>query len=194
VDAADLARRFGLGRAALALAVIAAVTAAVPARADPVRPQATTAYGGRISRAQVMRRAADWVRRDVAYSQDNRLAVWDLHRGRRYRPDCSGFVSMAWAINPRQPGLGRALVTWELPRVSTRIRWAQLQRGDILLRLVPANRAAEHVQLFVAWADPARTRATVLEQSGRAHGMRRAIVVVAVARHAYLPYRYRLIF
>jgi hypothetical protein len=176
------------------LAVTVAMSAAlVVAPQCPAAGNARSAYGGPINRTQVMVRALDWLRRDLAYSQDNREARWDLHRGRRYRPDCSGFVSMAWAIDPRRPGLGRALVTWELPGVSTRIPWRRLRRGDILLHLQPANRAEEHVQLFAGWVDPARTRAWVLEQSGRAHGMRRKAVVLAAARRGYLPYRYRRI-
>ena len=45
--------------------------------------------------------------------------------------------------------------------------------------------------LMRTWADRGRTRAWVLEQSGRADGMRRKAVAVAEARRGYLPYRYR---
>lgn len=182
---------------AVALAASGAFVAPTPGRAAPASPArdhgGPTArnYGGPVARTQVMLRGLDWLRRDVAYSQDNRKAVWDRSRGRRYRPDCSGFVAMAWALDPRRAGLGRAPVTWELPAVSTRVRWDQLRRGDILLRLDPANRAREHVRLFAGWADRGRTRAWVLEQSGRADGMRRKAVAVAEARRGYLPYRYR---
>jgi hypothetical protein len=169
-----------------------------PAQAQSARQTAghaaaTTTYDGRISRTVVIRRAADWLRRDVAYSQDNRKAVWDLDRGRRYRPDCSGFVSMAWALDPRRPGLGRALVTWELPGESTRIDWRTLRAGDILLKLVPADRAREHVVMFVGWIDRARTRAWIVEQNSTRYGMRRKSITVAGVRHAYSPDRYRRI-
>jgi hypothetical protein len=140
-----------------------------------------------------MLRALDWLRRDLAYSQDNRRGGWDRNHGRKYRRDCSGLVAMAWAIDPRGSGLGRAPVTWELPRYSTRVSWPRLRRGDILLRLVPANRAAEHVRLFAGWVDSGRTRAWVIEQSGSAQGMRRITVAVAAARGTYVPYRYRRI-
>jgi hypothetical protein len=159
-----------------------------PARAAGLR------YGGLISRAVVMYRAHDWLRQGVAYSQDNRLARWDLPRGRRYRPDCSGFVSMSWALETRAPAPGRALVTWELPSVSATIRWSSLREGDILLRLVPANRAAEHVMLFERWLDAAHTRAAILEESSRTRGMLRLLIrVPTVARAGYRPYRYRQI-
>ena len=175
--------------------ILAAAAAALvgPAPSQAASGGSAVVYDRPISRTQVMVRALDWLRRGVSYSQDNRRASWDLNRGRRYRPDCSGFVSMAWAIDPRRPGLGRALVTWELPTVSTRIRWSQLRRGDILLRLDPVHRANEHVRLFAGWVDAARTRAWVIEQSGRAHGMRRQAVVLSAARRGYLPYRYRRI-
>lgn len=181
-----------LTRLGLALGLALALAPPAPARALPVSPG--PAYEGRISSAVVMRRAADWLRRDIPYSQDNREARWDVGHGRRYRPDCSGFVSMAWALDPRLPGRGRALTTWELPRVSTRIGWTQLRPGDILLRLAPGNRAKGHVVLFEAWVDAAKTRFWIVEQSGPAYGMRRKTVTVAGVRGPFQPYRYRRIF
>ena len=182
------------GRRWLGLSVVAVLALAgpVPAPAPAAAALPATVYGGRISSATVMRRAANWLRRDIAYSQDNRRARWDLGHGRRYRPDCSGFVSMAWALETR--GAGRALVTWELPRVSTRIGWSRLRPGDILLRLVPENRARGHVVIFQAWVDRTRTRAWIIEQSGREFGMRRKTVTVAGVRNAFHPYRYRRIY
>lgn len=176
---------------AVALVMATVLSPAVPASAAP--PPAVRAYDAPIGRTQVMLRALDWLRRDIPYSQDGRLARWDAGQGRRYRPDCSGFVSMAWALDPRRPGLGRAPVTWELPQYATRVSWNRLRRGDILLRLVPSNRAAEHVQLFAGWAGSARRSAWVIEQSGTRYDMRRRTVVVAQARRTYLPYRYRRI-
>lgn len=146
-------------------------------------------YGGRVSRATVMARAHDWLRRGVRYSQHNGRARWDVNRGRRYRPDCSGFVCMAWAVDSRDPRYGRALTTWELPRVATRIGWAALQPGDILLR----TRRRHHVRLFESWADPHHATATVIESSGKAGGMRRHVVTVSRAARFYRPYRYRRI-
>ena len=180
--------------AVVLLTSAAALIGVVPA--PPVRaaqPAAAIDYGGPIGRTVVVQRALDWLRRDIAYSQDNRRATWDVNRGRRYRPDCSGLISMAWAVNPGRRGLGRALVTWELPQVSTRVGWAGLRRGDILLYLEPADRAREHVQLFTGWVDRARTRAWIIEHSGTTHGMRRRTVAVSTARRLYVPYRYHRI-
>ncbi|MEV8509114.1 hypothetical protein AB0368_30355 [Actinoplanes sp. NPDC051475] len=176
------------------VAAVAISLVLVPAHPAAARASGAPVYGGPISRTQVMIRALDWLRRDIPYSQDNGKARKDINGGRRYRPDCSGFISMAWAIDTRQPGLGRALTTWELPRVSTRVRWTAMRRGDILLHLVPGNRAEEHVRLMQTWADAAHTRAVIIEQSGRTTGMRRRVVTVSEARGRYLPYRYRRIY
>jgi hypothetical protein len=136
-----------------------------------------------------MARAGDWLRRKLPYSQDNGRAQWDVNRGRRYRLDCSGFVAMAWALDPHDRG--RAPVTWELPAVSRRIAWSELRRGDILLRLVPSDRGVEHVRLVQGPAS--RTSVWVLEESAGAGGMRRTTADLATARRLYHPYRYRRI-
>ncbi|MFI5844683.1 hypothetical protein ACIA8K_33785 [Catenuloplanes sp. NPDC051500] len=160
------------------------------AAAYPLMPSGVAVdYGGRITRAAVMARAHDWLSRKVRYSQDNRLARWDLNKGRRYRPDCSGFICMAWAIDSRDPRYGRALTTWELRQVVTPISRAGLQPGDVLLRARAGHRGSDHVRLFEAWADPARTVATVIESSSKAGGMQRRTVVLAQAAR-YKPYRY----
>jgi hypothetical protein len=173
-------------RGLVALLVTASsLTLGQPAAAAPVT------YGGTVMRAQVMARAGDWLRRKLPYSQDNGRAQWDVNRGRRYRTDCSGFVAMAWALDPYD--WGRAPVTWELPAISRKIGWGQLRGGDVLLRLVPGNRGLEHVRLVQGWADSSRTRITVVEQSASAGGMRRTTTDVATARRYYHPYRYRRI-
>ena len=156
--------------------------------AAPEPASAGIIYGGTVTRAQVMARAHDWLRRRVRYSQDNGRGRWDVNRGRRYRPDCSGFVCMAWAVDPRNPRFGRALVTWELPRICTPVTWAGLQAGDILLRTRAGHHRRDHVRLFEAWLDPARTTASVIESSGEAGVVSRR-TVTQLPR--YRPYRYR---
>ncbi len=186
-----LARRVVVAAcAALMLSVLVAVVAPAPAMA--AARSAAVVYGGAIRRTQVLIRAMNWLRRDVPYSEDNRRAEWDINRGRPYRPDCSGFVSMAWALDPRRPGLGRAPVTWELPQYAAPIRWATLASGDALLRLVPADRGVEHVQLFERWAGTAHRTMVIVESSSSAGGMRRRLVTtLASAGAGYAPYRYR---
>ena len=53
--------------------------------------------GGTISRSEVLKRAQRWVDLDGPYSQDQGDAYGDGD-GHSYRPDCSGYVSMAWHL------------------------------------------------------------------------------------------------
>jgi hypothetical protein len=171
------------------LVAVVAVVAPAPAPAS-ARPAAAVVYGGPIRRTAILFRAMDWLRRGVPYSEDNRRAVWDVNRGRQYRPDCSGFVSMAWALDPRR--LGRAPVTWEFPQYAVPIRWASLASSDVLLHLVPADRGVEHVQLFERWAGTAHRTMVIVESSSSFGGMRRRLVTSrASAGAGYVPYRYR---
>ncbi|MEU2428551.1 hypothetical protein ABZ611_03365 [Streptomyces sp. NPDC007861] len=99
---------------------------------------------GPITRSEVMARAKNWYDREVQYSQSTNMADWvygpttDV----KYRPDCSGFVSMAWHLN-------MSLTTYSLPGVSHEISKSDLQPGDIL------NYSTTHVVLFAGWKDQA---------------------------------------
>lgn len=62
-----------------------------------------------------------------------------------YRTDCSGYVSMAWA-------LGFSASTMTLGSYSHQITKDQLQEGDILLY------AGEHTLIFYAWYDSSKTK------------------------------------
>lgn len=86
-------------------------------------------------------RGNSWVAAKVKYSQKRYYA----NKYGRYRTDCSGFVSMMWALSS-------SYTTRSLPKISHVITKAQLQSGDIL------NSANYHVVLFDAWADAAHTR------------------------------------
>ena len=68
-----------------------------------------------------------------------------------YGNDCSGFVSAAWGISRH--------TTRSLPDVSREISYNDLQPGDIL------NKAGSHVVLFGGWADSAKTKMIILEQT-----------------------------
>ncbi|MBE6049028.1 MAG: hypothetical protein E7213_11640 [Clostridium sp.] len=68
-----------------------------------------------------------------------------------YGNDCSGFVSAAWGISRH--------TTSTLPDVSRQISYNDLQPGDIL------NKAGSHVVLFGGWADNAKTKMIILEQT-----------------------------
>lgn len=69
----------------------------------------------------------------------------------KYGMDCSGFASAAW-------GIGRQ-TTRTLPNVSTQIKYDNLLPGDIL------NKAGVHVVIFGGWADTAKTKMVILEET-----------------------------
>gem|GEM_PF-6800364 len=103
------------------------------------------ALGAPITPSTMIARADDWITSDVPYNQG--LGWSDAATGGAYREDCSGFVSMAWALNS-------SLVTWTLPNVSTVIAgnikgFTGLQPGDAL------DYTADHVVLFDSWIDRA---------------------------------------
>jgi hypothetical protein len=92
---------------------------------------------GSISRAQIVSRAQRWLSEKVPYSQTS----WWSDADGTYRQDCSGYVSMAWA-------LPQTIDFWtgNLNTVSHRIPAAQLEPGDILLSM-------PHTVIFAGWAD-----------------------------------------
>ncbi|MET9319600.1 hypothetical protein ABZX75_05295 [Streptomyces sp. NPDC003038] len=132
-----------IGALTLMLAAIALTMSAAPA-ARASEP------GGPIGRGEVMDRAWSWIAERVPYSQSG------CHRNQFgcYRPDCSGFVSMAWHLNS-------SLTTWDLWNVTSDIPANDLQPGDALLR---DSGGTDHVALFVRWADPAHTQPVVREE------------------------------
>jgi hypothetical protein len=93
------------------------------------------------STSQAAVRGNSWVAAKVSYSQKRYYA----NGYGRYRTDCSGFVSMMWA-------LPSSYTTRTLPKISHAITKDQLRSGDIL------NSAGYHTVLFDAWANAAHTR------------------------------------
>jgi hypothetical protein len=94
-------------------------------------------------------RAQRWVTEQVPYSQ---TAWWNDADG-IYRQDCSGYVSMAWALDQNVD-----FWTGNLNTVSHVIDASQLLPGDILL-------STGHTVLFAGWADPAHTMFDYYEES-----------------------------
>lgn len=116
-----------IARAAVASALVVALSAtftfSLPSSAHAA-PRAKS-----ITRVQVLKRARAWVSHRVPYSQSR------YHRG--YRQDCSGFVSMAWA-------LGTSYTTRSLPSVSRRIPSWRLRPGDAVI-------GPGHAVIFGGW-------------------------------------------
>jgi cell wall-associated NlpC family hydrolase len=139
---------------------------------------AKSRYGATITRAEVMRRAWYWYDLNVSYSQHR--YHWDVNHGKKYRTDCSGFVSMAWALRTSRN-------TRNLDQVATRIGWSQLRRGDMVLR-------NGHVQLFHKWANSKKTSFYIVEEGSTASDMNYRRVRVAFAKsRGYHPYKYNKI-
>ncbi|AGL17170.1 hypothetical protein [Actinoplanes sp. N902-109] len=134
-------------------------------------------YGAPIHRDDVMTRAKDWYARNVQYSGTG--GAWDLNHGKTYRPDCSGFVSMAWKLKTSK-------TTWTLDDVSHVINWNDLLRGDAIVH------EHDHAVLFDKWVD-ADTKADfwVYEEGRPATDMNhRTIHVVDIRGDGFKPYRY----
>jgi hypothetical protein len=106
----------------------------------------------------MFQRAAQWVGK-VYYSQDQSDAASDGD-GHYYRPDCSGFVSMAWHLPKKSDG-------WDL-NTGDFGSWAgktwlasldDLEPGDAILGV-----SYGHIALFDHWDNSAHTSATVYEE------------------------------
>lgn len=99
-------------------------------------PEGTTS--SKIVRNDILTRGRSWIDEHVPYSQ----SANHTNKYGTYRTDCSGFVSMAWA-------LGESRTTWTLWNVSKQIGSGELQPGDALLK---DSDGTDHVALFVRWA------------------------------------------
>ncbi|MEU7564917.1 peptidoglycan-binding protein [Streptomyces fradiae] len=122
------------------------------------RPLAGPATGSlsaplpQVTRAEIMARAERWVAEKVPYSM---AKYWTDG----YRQDCSGYVSMAWKLPANE-------WTGSLHQYATKIAWADLQPGDMLLFHNPDNpTTGSHVTLFGGWTDDRRTHYLAYEQT-----------------------------
>jgi len=114
---------------------------------------ADVAASATVSRSEVLRRARSWVDVNVKYTQYNHYS----NQYGDYRMDCSGFISMAWGL---QPSGMAAATTRTLQNYGT---W--LNSLDDLLPGDAINDYNSHVVLFVSWADAGHTIANVYEQT-----------------------------
>jgi hypothetical protein len=137
---------------------------------------AKAGYGQPITRATVMTRAKDWYSRGVPYNQKG--SAWDVNQGKKYRTDCSGFVSMAWKLKVSK-------TTWTLDDVSHVINWNDLLPGDAVVS------PHHHAVIFEKWVDSA-TKADFItyEEHNTALDMEHMHRHVVTVRNAgYQPYR-----
>lgn len=108
---------------------------------------AASSVGCNITRSEMIERAKRWVDLRVPYSQAQADAYPDGD-GHRYRPDCSGYVSMAWHL-PKKPD-GWDFNTGDFASYSGKTYLSshdQLKAGDALL-------SAGHIVLFHSGQTP----------------------------------------
>ncbi|KAJ6150345.1 hypothetical protein N7471_001544 [Penicillium samsonianum] len=117
-----------------------------------------SSYKGQISRKEIISRGQFWVSRHIPYSMNDQ---YPDPQGRKYRTDCSGFVSMA--LHASAPGAN----TVSLPDIAKPIAWKDLQPGDFVGTLgAGTGGAAGHVTLFHSWADSSKKEYNTLECRG----------------------------
>lgn len=124
-----------------------------------------------ITRKQVIARAASmWPANGVPYSQDT------IHQPTGYRQDCSGFVSMCWAIPPNAaPGGwgGLSTVTLVTGGWMYEISPSDLRPGDAVGICGPGSAGDDgHIVLFERWASDAENESAywMYEQAGGRKG------------------------
>ncbi|KXX79723.1 Uncharacterized protein YraJ [Madurella mycetomatis] len=143
----------------------------------------TSSYKGKISRDEIIARGQYWIKRHVPYSMSK---TYPDPQGRRYRTDCSGFVSMA--LHASAPGYN----TVSLPQIAKRIAWKDLKKGDFVGTLgAGTGGAAGHVVLFLSWADKAHKNFNTLECRGSAGCVKyKRPINYKVGSYTAKPYRY----
>jgi cell wall-associated NlpC family hydrolase len=156
---ASLGRRKIVLAAAMAALSLGGVVNVVSAPAALAAVSTAAAAGSvadaPITRSEVMTRSQSWIDEQVPYSQSG---THDNQYG-SYRPDCSGYVSMAWH-------LGFSRYTGNLPDVMHSIARSELKPGDALFR---HDASVQHIALFVRWNDAAHTSPVVREEYDYGH-------------------------
>ncbi|RKR90863.1 hypothetical protein BDK92_5247 [Micromonospora pisi] len=144
-----------LAAATLGLTVVAVDTIT----AAPTPAQAASSVGGQITRDEVLARARWWIDRYGAIYSQNQADQKPDQDGHPYRPDCSGFVSMAWHL-PKSGGGDRSTRTLATFGDTTWLdSLGELLPGDAILGV-----SYGHVALFEKWVDSSRTQMWVYEE------------------------------
>ena len=124
-----------------------------------------------ITRSEVLQRAQTvWPMGRVPYSQTR------IHQPDGYRQDCSGYVSMCWAIPLTAPGSWGGMNTVSLVTDGWmhEIKPGDIKPGDAIGRCGPGTAGnVGHVQLFTGWlttTDHSDSHYYCLEQTGGGAG------------------------
>jgi hypothetical protein len=141
-----------------------------------------------VYRTKVVARGKKWVTQEVPYSQSacHRTAgPWKD----RYRTDCSGFVSMVWALDNSYTTAD--FVKDRAGKWST-VPWKSLKPGDAV---VYRKNGRGHIILFVGWANSAHTAMKAYEEKGSAYGTVATVRYVSTLKaNGYHPIRYAYIY
>ncbi len=142
----------------------------------------TPAYG--ISRSTIVARGRSWVDRHVPYSQSASFEG--------YRTDCSGFLSMSWALARNGVPYSPSTAELDAPGLVRSITKEELQPGDMILRPKDQPGAAYgHAVLFVGWANPEHTKYIAYHQSSSGAGAVMATITYPFwGETGFAPYRY----
>lgn len=153
---------------------LAATSAADPCGADG-RPG--------VYRTKVVARGKVWVDANVPYSQSKCHKTAGPWKD-RYRTDCSGFISMVWALDRSYTTLD--FVADRKGKWST-ISWSSLKPGDAV---VYRKNGRGHIVLFVGWANSSRTAIKAYEEKGTAYGTVATVRYVSTLKaNGYHPIR-----
>jgi len=155
-----------------------AVDATNPESPDSTEEAVSCRAGGKpsVTRPTILTRAKSWYDEHVQYSQ----SACHSNAYGSYRTDCSGFVSMSWALSS-------SYTTSTLPQVSRRLASKNdLQPGDILLN------TGSHVVLFEKWANSAKTKYWAYEETNPRTDMAHHVIPYPYysGYGTFLPYRY----
>jgi len=134
------------GVGGLAAGVLASATTEVGEALDWQPAAASSDVGGVIARDETIDRAVYWLNRgDTWYSQNQSDAISDGD-GHSYRPDCSGFVSMAWHLAKKSGGWDLNTSDFHTTDLVTPVSLESLKAGDAVL-------GSEHIELFDKYVD-----------------------------------------
>jgi hypothetical protein len=171
----------GLGvGAALVLAPVSGASAA-PAAAHPsvvapvaVRsaPPVASVAGDAVSRATIKKRAQNWIDRKIPYSQSHYAT--EPGASKKYRQDCSGYVSMAWHAKT-------SYTTLSITEVSHGIAYKSLKNGDAVWYRHDGH---GHIVLFMGWTSSAHTKFNVWEEKGTGYVALKTTYTVKYAKSA----------
>jgi hypothetical protein len=110
-----------------------------------------------------LQRALDWVHRQVPYCQ----CVNGMSDP--YRADCSGLVSMAWALPADKPYGGNTTYhfangVWDNGRSVALPSWNDLVAGDAVNYPGDPNAGTGHIRLFAGWMNAQHTQYCSIEE------------------------------